>query len=104
MFSGIQEILVLVIIILAIFFIPRLLAKGTTPKASETRSVKIIPKLSGRMRLAILASILWILLTTMYFQPWRKDFVVFLYSSVSPLLAGWGLYWVIIGFKRKNRW
>jgi hypothetical protein len=56
------------------------------------------------MRLAILASILWILLTMMYFQPWRKDFVVFVYSAVSPLLAGWGVYWVIIGFKRKKRW
>jgi hypothetical protein len=104
MLSGIHEILVLVIIILAIFFVPRLLAKGDHNKTPRPMSIKSLPILSGRLRLAIFASILWIFLTTIYFQPWRRDLVVFLSSALSPILVGWGAYWVITGFKRRKRW
>jgi hypothetical protein len=104
MFSGINELLVLVIIILAIFFIPRLLTQGDRNKSSRPMPIKSIPILSGRLRLAIFVSILWIFLTTIYFQPWRRDFVVFLSSAMGPVLVGWGAYWVITGFKRKKRW
>jgi hypothetical protein len=103
MFSGIHEMLVLVIIILAIFFIPRLLAKGNQNKLSKPMPIKSMPILSGRLRLAIFVSILWIFLTTIYFQPWRRDFVVFLSSAMGPVLVGWGAYWVITGFNRKKR-
>jgi len=104
MLSGIHEILVLVIIILAIFFVPRLLAKGVQNKSSRPVPLKGMPILTGRLRLAIFVSILWIFLTTIYFQPWRRDVVVFLFSALGPVLVGWGAYWVITGFKRKKRW
>ena len=101
MFSGIQEILVLVVIILAIFFIPRVLSRGNQNRVTPPRKIKI--KLSGRMRLAILASILWIFLSALYFQPWRKDLLAFLVLTIGPVLMGWGTYWVIMGFKRSKR-
>ena len=50
MFSGIQEILVLVIIILGILFLPRILNRSRQQKAAERRPAAA---LSGKMRLAI---------------------------------------------------
>jgi hypothetical protein len=104
MFSGIHEILVLVIIILAIFFVPRLLAKGDQNKLSRPMPIKSMQILSGRLRLGIFVSILWIFLTAIYIQPWHRDFVLFLSGAMIPVLVGWGAYWVITGFKRKKRW
>ncbi len=104
MLSGIHEILVLVVIILAIFFIPRLLAKGDQSNASRPMPIKSMLVLSGRLRLAIFVSILWIFLTAIYFQPWQRDLILFLSGAMIPILVGWGAYWVITGFKRKNRW
>ena len=97
MFSGIQEILVLVIIILGILFLPRILHRG---QEARPVAVKPAPGLSGRMRLALAASVLWPALTAAYLQPWKQDFLKFLYSGPGPVLFFWILYWVITGFKK----
>ena len=104
MFAGTQEILVLVVIVLAIFFVPRLLSKRvqnspvpTLPPISRSLSL-----LSGRMRLAITASLVWPLLTAGYFEPWKKDMVLFLYIGIGPVFCGWSLRWILAGFRRKR--
>ena len=99
MFSGVQEILVLVVIILGILFLPRILNRG-----QEARSTEAWPKvvLSGRMRLALAASGLWPALVAAYMQPWKQNVISFLYLGPGPVLVLWLLYWVITGFK-KNR-
>ena len=56
MFSGIQEILVLVAIILGIVFLPRILNRGQEKKSAASKPAVV---LSGKMRLAIAASVLW---------------------------------------------
>ena len=95
--SGISEILVLVIIVLAIFFIPRMLAK---PEAQ--RPAKPAVELSGRLRLAIAASVIWPALIAAYLQPWQKDLVLFLYLGIGPVILGWGAFWIITGFRRSR--
>jgi len=50
MFSGIQEILVLIIIILGILFLPRILNRGGERHSAEANPAVV---LTGRMRLAI---------------------------------------------------
>ena len=98
MLSGIQEILVLVIIMLAIFFVPRMLNRReeSTP---ETPAIAI----SGKKRLAIVASILWPALMAGYFQPWKNNLVMFLYVGPGPVLFIWLVYWVFVGFRRGER-
>lgn len=98
MFSGIQEILVLVIIILGILFLPRILNRG-----QETRPATPSPTfmLSGRMRLALAASVIWPALIAAYLQPWKQDLITFLYVGPGPVVALWIVYWVITGFKNK---
>ena len=97
MFSGIQEILVLVIIILGILFLPRILNRSPETQAPKAKPVF---SLSGRMRVALAASILWPALIAAFMQPWNQDFITYLYVGPSPVLLLWILYWVITGFKK----
>ena len=98
MFSGIQEILVLVIIILGILFLPRILNRGQEKSPAAPRPAIVI---SGKMRLAIAASVLWPAVTAAFMQPWEKDLSRYLYIGVGPVALIWIIYWVLTGF-RKN--
>lgn len=98
MFSGIQEILVLVVIILGILFLPRILNRGreNTPVIRKPPVV-----VSGKMRLAIAASILWPGVIAAFVQPWKKDLYTFLYLGFGPVAFLWITYWVFSGFRKK---
>ena len=102
MFAGIQEILVLVVIILAIFFLPRIFSKQEKSESSGSRITQNLSLLSGRMRLAIVFSLIWPLSVAGYFEPWKKDIFLFLIIGIGPVFCGWSLRWVLAGF-RKNR-
>ena len=98
MFSGIQEILVLVIIILGILFLPRILNRG-----QEKRPVGPKPAFvnSGKMRLAMAASVFWPAVMAAFIQPWEKDLSRYLYLGVGPVALIWIIYWVLSGFRKK---
>jgi hypothetical protein len=102
MFAGIQEILVLVVIILAIFFVPRILSKQEKSESSSSLIARNLSLLSGRMRLAVISSLIWPLSVAGYFEPWEKDIFPFLIIGIGPVICGWSLRWVLGGF-RKNR-
>ena len=97
MFSGIQEILVLVAIILGILFLPRILNRNPEKKAAARPAVV----LSGKMRLAIAASILWPAAMAAFIQPWKDDLYPFLYIGLGPVILSWIVFWVYNGFIRK---
>ncbi len=94
--SGIQEILVLVIIILAIFFVPRMMSRRKEPVL-----VRSVISLSGKMRLAIAASIFWPALIAAFMKPWRNSLISFLYIGAGPVTLAWIVYWVFVGFRRR---
>jgi predicted Na+-dependent transporter len=98
MFSGIQEILVLVVIILGILFLPRIFNRSRTQQLAETKS---LVGLSGRMRLGIAASVLWPAVIAAFIQPWKQDLILYLYLGAGPVAVIWIIYWVYIGFPRK---
>ncbi|MBI9085140.1 MAG: hypothetical protein JEZ11_16210 [Desulfobacterales bacterium] len=98
--SGIQEILVIVLIILAIFFIPRLGSRRKEqPKSPSTRFTGWAD-IPGKYRLAIAVSLLWPSLTAAYFRPWQGDPLPFLYGGIGPVIMGWGLVWIRAGFRK----
>jgi predicted Na+-dependent transporter len=99
MFSGIQEILVLVAIILGILFLPRILNRGQVGK--KTAAPKPALEISGRMRLAIAASVLWPAVMAAFIQPWENDLFQFLYIGLGPVAVIWIVYWVYTGFSRR---
>ena len=98
MFSGIQEILVLVIIILGILFLPRILNRGQENRPAVPRPAVVI---SGRMRLFIAASVLWPAVMAAFMQPWDKELFRYLYLGVGPVALIWILYWVLTGFRKR---
>ena len=98
MFSGIQEILVLVAIILGILFLPRILSRGQEKQAVAPQSAAV---LSGKTRLAIAASVLWPAAMAAFMQPWKDDLFPFLYIGLGPVAVGWIIFWVYTGFLRK---
>ena len=98
---GFNEIAVVALIAFAIFFLPRL--KG---RRQEIRFVKSTPKslvVSGRMRLAIFASILWSAGTALFFQPWKENLPLFLCIGIGPIFLGWGVIWVLAGYRKYRR-
>jgi hypothetical protein len=100
MFTGIQEILVLVAIIVGILFLPRILNRG---QAKESTQIEQPFVLSGKMRLAIGASIVWLLAVAAYMQPWKKDLYLFLFAGFGPVVIIWIIFWIYTGFRNKER-
>jgi uncharacterized membrane protein (DUF4010 family) len=94
--AGFQEILVLVAIVLAVFFIPRI-----TSKRPMARQVKRKPGLSGKMRIAIAASIVYPFLPAVYFKPWQQNLASLALFGIVPVLLGWLAAWVYAGFRKK---
>ena len=99
MFSGIQEILVLVAIILGILFLPRILNRGQ--REEKAAAPKPAAVLSGKMRLAIAASILWPAVVAAIMQPWKNDLFPFLYIGLGPVGVLWIVFWVFTGFRKR---
>jgi sterol desaturase/sphingolipid hydroxylase (fatty acid hydroxylase superfamily) len=98
MFSGIQEILLLVIIILGILFLPRILNRGSESRQVAPRPAIVI---SGKMRLAVAASAIWPAMMAVFLQPWKQDLSRYLYLGVGPVALIWIIYWVLTGFRKK---
>jgi hypothetical protein len=101
MFSGINEILLIAAIVLALIFIPRLNATRTAGRPGVSSIVKSGFALSGRQRLAIFASIIWLAFWAVYYEPWQREWKLFIYIGASPLLISWGLWWTLRGRRRK---
>jgi hypothetical protein len=93
-----QEILVLIVIVLAIFYLPRVIGRKPVP-AREIRR----PDLTGRMRLAILVTLFWIAGAAFILKPWQDDALPFVYTGLAPVAALWGSTWVWFGYRKYRR-
>jgi len=100
--SGIQEILVLVVLILAIFFLPRVLARGRGAGGNAAGKKTAGRKLSGRGRLALLASVVWPLGVALFFNPLSGSPMPFIFLGLIPVLVAWGIAWVAAGYRRES--
>lgn len=93
-----QEILVVVAIALAIFFLPRLIGKKPAPKPAGNN-----PALTGWMRLIILLTIFWLAGCAAFLKPWENSTFLFLYAGLGPVIIVWGTIWVWSGYKKYRR-
>ena len=104
MFSGINEILLVAAIVLAIIFIPRMTASRNTGRPRVPSRPTPGFALSGRLRLAIIVSLSWVAFWAVYFEPWQKEWKLFIYIGPGPILIIWGTLWVMQGVQsRSNR-
>jgi hypothetical protein len=98
--SGMMEILLIAAIVLAIFILPRMMARN------PERDLQFPDrgfKLTGRMRLAIMASLVWPAIVALFLKPWNSNWPVFLYVAVGPVALTWGVCWVLWGFKKEKK-
>ncbi len=95
--SGLQEILVLVLIVIVLFFLPRVVSRPAPAPRPPVR-VKPIP---GKWRLALFVSAAWLVIAALWLQPWAGDLVTFARMGVLPVAAFWGAVWVLSGLKRR---
>ena len=96
--SGLQEILVVVVIVLAVVLIPRM--RGG--QRALQRSPRPAFRMTGRMRLGIAASVVYPALVAAAMKPWKSDPVRFVYFGIGPVALAWLFYWVVVGFKKKG--
>lgn len=89
---GLQEILIVIAIILAILFVPRIMNRPP-PARNGVR-------ISAKMRIALALSLIYPALAAAYFQPWHTDPVLFYYAGAGPVITGWLFFWVLSGFKK----
>ena len=93
--SGVNEILLIAAIVAGIFFIPRMMpAKRRILVARQPVAI------SAKARFAMAASVVYPAVAAAYFQPWKNDWVLFLYLGIGPVALGWLLYWVVSGIKK----
>ncbi|MFO7986468.1 MAG: hypothetical protein R6U38_11415 [Desulfatiglandaceae bacterium] len=102
--SGMTEILLIIAIALAIFLLPRLAGKTQERTGGPNQTSG---QMSGWVRLAILASLLWVALVAVYLRPWSHPVTAwqeFAYVAIGPVGVFWGVFWVFSGFrKEKNK-
>ena len=100
MFSGSQEILLIVLIIAGVFVVPRLMKPRLASPATIHRRPSL--RLSWTHRLAIVLSILWPLVCALFFKPWQNGGAVFAVAGIGPVVVGWSVKWVYAGMKNKR--
>ncbi|VEN73884.1 conserved membrane hypothetical protein [Candidatus Desulfarcum epimagneticum] len=94
--SGIQEILLILVIILMIVFVPRLVG-GRREKTGRP-----FEKISGKTRLGIAVSVLNVAIFAVVFKPWGGQALFFTCFGLAPVAAGWGAWWVWVGFRKEK--
>jgi hypothetical protein len=96
--SGLQEILVLVIIVIVLFFLPRMVSRP----AQVPRPPVQIKKIPGKWRLAVFVSLVWLVVTALWLEPWQGHPVMFAGVGALPVALFWGGVWVAHGYSRRR--
>lgn len=100
MFSGIQEILLIVLILLGIFLVPRMMKPQQAPRRMAERPP--VPPFSWTLRLAIVLSLLWPVFWALYLKPWQQDITAFAFVGIGPVAIGWGFKWILAGMRNRR--
>lgn len=97
-----QEILVVAAVVAAIFFLPRLFGRKPAPESPPAER-RLAPPLTGRIRLAILITVLWVAGWAAVLKPWQGNEFLFVCLTLGPILLIWGGIWVWFGFRKYRR-
>lgn len=97
--SGFQEILLIAVIFLILFIIPRMTSPERSKSASPRRIRRIV-SLPGSLRLAIVMSIIWLAGSAAWAKPWHGSLIPYLYLGPGPVAVAWAVAWIIQGYKR----
>ncbi|MCF7847255.1 MAG: hypothetical protein K9M45_00275 [Kiritimatiellales bacterium] len=100
MSPGIKEIIILVIAVLALFLGPRMMRRRAgSPATGGGGAVGKSAKSTGYLRLAFFVSIAWVAIVAFLLKPWDGNAALFAAAGIGPVALGWGINWVLQGFK-----
>jgi hypothetical protein len=94
--SGIHEIIVVLVILLILFYLPKRAAGNRVEKSQA-----YLVHLSGKMRLAIFVSSIWLAVMAYFFPPWQEKLSAFIYLGAGPVALAWGIIWVVTGYRNR---
>ena len=97
MLSGIKEIVIVVCVLVGLFFLPRFFRSGG--QKAESSQNKQVWENQGVLRIAVLLSSLWVAIAAIFLNPLSGHMLPFLGAGVLPVALGWGIRWVVLGFK-----
>ncbi|MDZ8117695.1 hypothetical protein [Pontiella agarivorans] len=100
MLSGIKEIAVIVIVLLALFLVPRMIRPKKNTDTGSAEKEGASRKNDGLTRLAVLISALWVTVAFLLWNPFTDGLSVFAVAGILPVAFGWGCRWVWLGFKK----
>jgi len=103
MFTGTQEIFVLVIIAVLLFVLPRMFSRNKSKKTPDASLSDTFSMFSGRMRLALIASFIWPILSAVHLKPWADGLDPFLYFGIAPVALWWSIRWIVAGFRKHKK-
>jgi len=96
--AGIQEILTLILLIACIIFLPRLF--GGNRSSAKKKAKRLSP--SGKLRLAIVLSVVFPLVMAVPLPPWHpENQPMFLLGGILPVALCWAGVWIFRGFRKK---
>ena len=92
---GIHEIVLIALVVLTLLVLSRS-GNRRIPSAGKPRRIagKRV-NLSGKLRLALLATVLWPATAAAVFKPWAGGGTLFLLIGILPVIALWGIGWVV---------
>ncbi len=96
-----NEILLIAALVLALIFIPRINASRKSGRPGVSFYAKSRFSLSGQQRLALLASIIWLVFWAVHYEPWQREWKLFVYIGAGPVVMAWGIIWIFKGTLRK---
>jgi Na+/H+ antiporter NhaD/arsenite permease-like protein len=97
--TGINEILVLVLLIACILILPRLFKKDSAKKVSASKKIK---NLSAKIRFSIVLTLAYLIIAALYLKPWENNPIVYLSYGVVPVFLTWAIAWIVTGKKNKR--
>jgi Na+/H+ antiporter NhaD/arsenite permease-like protein len=97
--TGINEILVLVLLIACILILPRLFKKDSAKKVSASKKFK---NLSSKIRFSIVLTLAYPIVAALYLKPWGNNPIVYLSYGVVPVFLFWAVAWIVAGRKKKR--
>jgi hypothetical protein len=100
--SGLSEILLILLIVVVLFFLPRMVSRSAPPPVRRPPRQPFMKKITGRWRLAILVSVVWLAAAALWFKPWMGSPTQFVVIGAAPVVVGWGLVWVMAGFRKRR--
>ncbi len=96
--TGVNEILVLILLIVAILILPRMFRSGSVK--NETH-VKKRFRLTPLARAGIVLSLVYPVFFALSLKPWEDGQMISFFSiGILPVILAWSIVWIITGRKQ----